>query len=149
MGTKVFGLYTRQGIAHELAHFWWHNAGTTTWEDWLNEAFAEYSMLLYIRERIGSGEFQKTVDEYKNRTINLAPVWGIDRGADDAYSVLYEKGSLILCEMEEMVGKNSFMNFLKKVSDNKIKTTDELLNLIESELSEETRLWLENKLKTA
>ncbi|MEJ2617673.1 MAG: hypothetical protein P8Z35_22150, partial [Ignavibacteriaceae bacterium] len=39
--TKNFNLYTEKGIAHEIAHFWWHNAPTGTWEDWLNEAFAE------------------------------------------------------------------------------------------------------------
>jgi hypothetical protein len=149
MGTKWFDLYTRKGIAHEIAHFWWHNADATTWEDWLNEAFAEYSMLLYIRERMGLGEFQKIVDEYKNRTKNLHPVWGIDRSANDAYSVLYEKGSVILYEMEEKVGKNLFLDFLKEISKNKIKTTKDMLSLVEEKLSMEISNWLENKLKNS
>ncbi|MGE5795151.1 MAG: M1 family aminopeptidase [Ignavibacteria bacterium] len=148
MGTKDFNLYTRGGIAHEIAHFWWHNADATTWEDWLNEAFAEYSMLLYVRERLGLEEFQKIVNEYKNRTGNLSPVWGIDRNANDAYSVLYEKGSLILCEMEEMIGKTVFLNFLKEVSAGRIAKTEDLLNLMEKILTKEIRLELENKLKS-
>jgi aminopeptidase N len=148
MRTKHFNLYTStKGIAHEIAHFWWNKAVTTMWEDWLNEAFAEYSMLLYSRERLGLEEFQKQVEEYKSKIKNLPSVWGIERESQEAYSVLYEKGSLILYEMEEKVGKSSFLNFLKEVSDNNIATTEDLLNLVENKLSQETRVWLENKLK--
>ncbi len=149
MRSKQFDLNTAKGIAHEIAHFWWNNAVTTTWEDWLNEAFAEYSMLLYIRERMGIEEFQKLLDEYKNRTQNLPPVWGIDRNAQEAYSVLYEKGSIILYEIEKMVGKTAFLNFLKEVSNNKVSKTEDMLNLMEKILSKEIRLELENKLKAS
>jgi hypothetical protein len=148
MGTKNFNLYTKKGIGHEIAHFWWNNANTTTWQDWLNEAFAEYSMLMYIRERYGMAEFQKLIDEYKSRTRNLPPVWGLNRNAPDAYSVLYEKSSLILYELETLTGKEKFTNLLKEVSKNKIADTDSLLGLIEKKLSVETRYWLETKLKT-
>ena len=51
--------------------------------------------------------------------------------------------------MEEMIGKDSFMNFLKEVSNSKINTTADLLNLIEAKISKEARFGLENKLKTA
>jgi hypothetical protein len=51
--------------------------------------------------------------------------------------------------MEQKVGKDKFLRFLKLVSDYKIKTTSELLDLVEIKLSEETRIWLENLLKTA
>ena len=150
MRTKHFNLYTStKGIAHEIAHFWWNGAVTTTWEDWLNEAFAEYSMLLYIRERIGLEKFQKQVEEYKSKIKNLPPIWGIERNSPEAYSVLYEKGSIILYEMEEKVGKDLFLNFLKEVLETKIKTTEDLLNLVEEKFSVEIRSWLENKLKTA
>ena len=148
MRTKHFNLYTStKGIAHEIAHFWWNGAVTTTWEDWLNEAFAEYSMLLYIRERIGLEEFQKQVEEYKSKIKNLPPIWGIERDSQEAYSVLYEKGSLILFELENKISKDQFLDFLKEVSKSKIVTTDGLLNLMEKKLSKETQIWLENKLK--
>jgi hypothetical protein len=51
--------------------------------------------------------------------------------------------------MEQKVGKDQFFGFLKTVSDNKVKTTNELLDLVEMKLSKETRQWLENILKTA
>ena len=145
--TKKFDLYTEKGIAHEIAHFWWHNAPTGTWEDWLNEAFAEYSMLVYIRERKGAKEFQKIVEEYKNNTKDLPSIWGIERNSPNAYSVLYEKGSLILYEFEEKVGKEFFFQFLKDVVNKKISNTNDLLEFAKKELSKEAADWLEDKLK--
>lgn len=149
LGTKEFGYYARTGIAHEAAHFWWTGANTSTWEDWLNEAFAEYSMMLYVRNRLGENEFNNKIDEYKGRTKNLPPVWGIDRNSPEAYSVLYEKGALILFEFENKVGKQKFIHLLRKVADNRITTTEKLLELIEKEFSNETRQWMETQLKTA
>jgi hypothetical protein len=148
MGTKHFNSYTTRGVGHEIAHFWWNNANTTTWQDWLNEAFAEYSMLMFIRERSGVAKFLKLIEEYKSRTKNLPPIWGINRNAPESYSVLYEKGSLILYELETLIGKEKFKDLLKDISKNKIADTDPLLNLIGKKLSAETEQWLETKLKT-
>jgi hypothetical protein len=148
MGTKQFNLYTQAGIGHELAHFWWKNASAATWEDWLNEGFAEYSMLVYFRERLGKDVFLKRVGEYKIETLNTPPIWGIARNDSAAYNVLYEKGALVLCELEEKVGRDNFFGFLREVSDRKIRTTDDLLSLAEVSFSKEIRSWLENKLRT-
>lgn len=149
MRTKHYGFYTRVGIGHEMAHFWWSNAVTTTWEDWLNEAFAEYSMLIYFRERSGPDIFNKQIDEYRTRTLNSPPIWGISRNAPESYTVLYEKGALILFELEQRIGKDQFFSFLKEVSDRKIKTTAEFLELMESKFSKEMRQWFESLIKSA
>ena len=45
-------------LAHELAHFWWSRAPSWSWENWLNEAFAEYSALMYIRKSQGEAAFR-------------------------------------------------------------------------------------------
>ncbi len=147
--TKDFNLYTEKGIAHEIAHFWWHNAPAGTWEDWLNEAFAEYSMMVYIRERKGNVEFQKIVEEYKSNTRDLPPIWGMGRNSPEAYSVLYEKGSLLIYELEEKVGKDIFFSFLKDVVKNKISNTNDFLDLAGKKLSKSVSSWFKDKLKTA
>ncbi|HJV77707.1 MAG TPA: M1 family aminopeptidase [Paludibacter sp.] len=146
--TKKFDLYTCGGIGHELAHFWWSNANTTTWEDWLNEAFAEYSMLIYFRERFGISVFDKKIEEYKKRSMNTPPIFGIDRNAPEAYVVLYEKGSLILHELEQKIGKEQFIELLREVVNGKVKTTSNFLELVEKKISVDVRQWLENKIKT-
>jgi aminopeptidase N len=63
--------------------------------------------------------------------------------------VLYEKGSIILSELEARVGKDKFSGFLKEFVSRRIKITKDLLDLLEKTSSKETRFWLENKLKTA
>ncbi|HEX2121023.1 MAG TPA: M1 family aminopeptidase, partial [Thermoanaerobaculia bacterium] len=44
--------------AHEVAHAWWgHKVGFKSYRDqWLSEAFAEYSAMLFVRETLKSGE---------------------------------------------------------------------------------------------
>lgn len=147
--TKEFNKDTRAGIAHELSHLWWSNANTSTWDDWLNEAFAEYSMLMYIRERLGVVEFEARIEKYKRNAQNTPPIWGIDRSIPEAYTVLYEKGALVLYELENKLGKEQFKDFLRRVLELNIRTTTEMLNFIEKEISFESRRWLEEQLKTA
>ncbi len=93
MRSKNFNLNTAKGIAHEIAHFWWNNAVTTTWEDWLNEAFAEYSMLLYIRERKGLEEFNKQIADYKIEPA-IYPLFGGSKGMPRKHIRFYMKKDL-------------------------------------------------------
>ncbi len=148
LGTRQFDLYTRTGIGHELAHFWWRNAGTSTWEDWLNESFSEYSMLVYLRERLGEDVFRNQKEEYESHTVRTPPIWGIARNDTSAYNVLYEKGALILCETENKVGRDRFFDLLREVSSRKIRTTAELLDLVDVRISKNVRSWLETELRT-
>ena len=145
-----FNQYLREGIAHEMAHFWWNMAETGSWEDWLNEAFAEYSMLIYLREKGDKDKkiYEKHVNEFREWTKDTPPIWGIDRASPDAYAALYNKGSLILLEFEDKIGSEAFYGFLRKLIVAKVSTTKEFLKLIEIELSIEESKWFENKLKS-
>ncbi len=67
-------------LAHEAAHFWWTLAPADTWEDWLNESFAEYSALLLIRDRFGEEEFRTRMDRKRESAEGTPPIWGFDRG---------------------------------------------------------------------
>ena len=75
------------------------------------------------------------------------PIWGIDRSSPEAYTALYEKGALILMELEEKVGEDKFLHFLNDILKHEIHTTNDLLAFTEKVFSAEKRLWLENKLK--
>jgi hypothetical protein len=138
----------KAGLAHEMAHFWWNKAATSSWEDWLNESFAEYSMLLYLREKDSKDTFDKLIRQYKEQTKDTRPIWGIDRQEPEAYDALYLKGSLILMEFELELGTDTFYEFLATVVKNKISNTADFLNLVENLLSAELRAWFENNLKT-
>lgn len=145
--TTKFNEYTTNLIAHEMGHLWWFRANSTTWQDWLNESFAEYSMLLYYKKKHGEKKFQDKINSYKNDIKTAPPIWGINRNAPKSYASLYQKGAIILYELENMLGKEQFFRLLKMISKNKIDNTKELLALIEKKLSEDTRRWLEAQLK--
>lgn len=147
--TKKYDFETRCGLSHEIGHLWWSGANTTTWEDWLNESFAEYCKLLFIRERISLRVYNLNIDFYKKRVQGTPAIWGLNRDDPNAYTVLYQKGALILTEFEQKVGKDEFFIFLRLIRKNKVKTTKDFLSLIELHFSAELRNWLENKLKSA
>lgn len=118
-------------IAHELAHLWWLNMeNASTWEDWLNESFAEYSALRVVREFFGEEEFNRWIDLYKEKTKNLPPIKDLDRGHEKAFEVLYMKGPLILNDLEEQIGKEKFSRFLINIYNKNVDKTDKLLDVL-------------------
>lgn len=111
-GTFVF-------ISHETAHQWWGNivAWRSYRDQWLSEGFAEYSGLLYMRERTKSAGDLRDMLNVKRDTLKLPPRTetgiGSNRVTDigpiilghrlatsrsmNAYTILtYNKGALVL-----------------------------------------------------
>ena len=112
-------------IAHELAHSWSGNTVTNaTWRDlWLNEGFTTYLTyrimeMLYGTDRynmeavLGYQSLQADIDALPDADQKLA----IDlrgRNADDVFSdIPYEKGALMLREIEHKIGREAFDSFL-------------------------------------
>ena len=112
-------------IAHELAHSWSGNTVTNaTWRDlWLNEGFTTYLTyrimeMLYGADRynmeavLGYQSLQADIDALPDADQKLA----IDlrgRNADDVFSdIPYEKGALMLREIEHKIGREAFDSFL-------------------------------------
>jgi hypothetical protein len=142
-----FSYYFKLGIAHELSHTWWQKADMKSWEDWLNESFAEYSLLLYLRERIGTDLYNETLERYIQNSENMPPIWGIERNSDKAYTTLYEKGSLLLIDLEKKLGLENMATFLFLIIDKSIDNTADFLIILEEFSSQEIRDWFESKLK--
>ena len=142
-----FSYYFKLGIAHELSHTWWQKADTNSWEDWLNESFAEYSMLIYLRERIGTELYNETLERYRQNSENMPAIWGIERTSDRAYTTLYEKGSLLLIDLEKKLGFENMAAFLRLLIDKSIDNTADFLKVLEEFSSQEIRDWFESELK--
>ena len=52
LSSRTFNEYVLKNTAHEIGHFWWNKAPVESWHDWLNESFAEFSALQYIRHAL-------------------------------------------------------------------------------------------------
>lgn len=114
-------------IGHEFSHLWWSKAPSASWEDWLNESFAEYSALIATREKFGSKPFEDLIEEKRKKLKDLPAIKGIDRMDENAYTVLYDKGCILLHELESEIGNDNFIQLLKQLTKNKVSSTEQFL----------------------
>jgi hypothetical protein len=134
-------------LAHEIAHFWWHGA-PSTWEDWLNESFAEYSALRLIRDCYSLKEFNMRLNKKKEESKNTPPIWKMSRNNPKAGKVLYSKGVVLLYELEQKIGTEKFLELCKVRVAKKINNTEDFLNLLNAIGGKNVAGWFEQSLKT-
>ena len=113
---------------HESAHQWWGNVVATRGlqDDWLLEALANYSALLYIEKRKGPKVMGQTLEEYRQRLVRVqngamvdaagpirlglrlqnSPVPGAWR------DIVYGKGSWIFHMLRKRMGDEGFLKML-------------------------------------
>ena len=135
-------------LAHECAHLWWANAPVNSWEDWLNESFAEYSALMAVRELFGKESFQNIIAKQIKRSEGMPPIKGIKRDDEKAFTVLYDKGSLVLYGLEQMVGKETFLKLLKQTSMKRVSSTEQFLQLVAREVGSKVAAQVDQMLTT-
>ena len=134
-------------FAHEFAHLWWSNAPSNTWEDWLNESFAEYSALLAIRHILGEKEFERRIEKKAANLDTLPAVRGLDRKHDQAYMVLYDKGCYLLYELEQEIGSKKYFDLMKSVYSSRVSNTEDFLSVLTNILGKEIAQKFNSKLE--
>jgi hypothetical protein len=135
-------------MAHEAAHMWWRRALATSWEDWLNESFAEYSALLAVRDRLGDEEYVARIARKREQAEGTRPIWGLERSdfSSDERSreirmALYSKGPVLLHELAERIGREGFLAWCRELVRSDVSTTDEALRLLGILEGESTAQW--------
>lgn len=142
-------------LAHEAAHAWWWEAPANTWEDWLNEGFAEYSALLALRERFGDETFERFLERKRERVSGLPPIWELDRKDTDTPEkqatvdrLLYDKGPWLLNNLAQRIGYQRFLELCRAMLWSGVTQTQHFLDLLEEVEDHDARVWIENQLKT-
>lgn len=136
-------------LAHEIAHLWWNKAEMATWEDWLNEAFAEFSAMIIHREEYGRVAFDDYVRKMglQFEELELPAIWGIEKSDPNSNRVLTYKGALILLELEKKIGEERMKQLLGEMHVRRIMSTEGFLDLL-SELTDiNTSGWFERQLQ--
>ena len=140
-------------IAHELAHQWWGNqVGWWSYRDqWLSEAMANYSALLFDSHLAGDGsEFLSvmsagwrdslTLTTHEGRTIeSLGPIvlgnrLNSSRASNGYGPIVYRKGAVVLAMLSRAVGEEHFKEMLRSLVEaatNEVLTTKAFLLAIE------------------
>lgn len=133
-------------LAHEISHLWWHQAPAESWQDWLNESFAEFTALMILRDHFGEDLFKEKIEAYRKSAGGTPVLRGISRDHEDAFVVLYRKGPVILADLEADIGHASMMDFLHALTAQKVKNTDDCLAVLEEVVSGDARKQLEEAL---
>ncbi len=137
-------------IAHELAHSWSGNMVTNaSWEDiWLNEGFTTYLTYrimeaVYGEERanmerlLGYQSLMRTLEDLPEADQRLVPDLS-GRDPDDGFTEIpYEKGALLVAELEQAIGRPVFDEFLRQYFEHyafRSLTTEEFLSFIQATL---------------
>lgn len=119
--------------AHETAHQWWGNtvASEGYQHDWLMEALANYSALLYLEKKSGARALESVLDEYRRRLLttndegrtleSAGPVvWGGRLNSSQFpgawRSIIYEKGSWIVHMLRRRLGDAPFFKMLGELT---------------------------------
>lgn len=115
--------------AHETAHQWWGNrvASAAPQDDWLMEALANYSALLYLEKRRGPKSVETVLEQYRARLLEkdrdgktVESAGPINQGlrlvssqSPAAWRVItYEKGSWIMHMLRRRLGNEAFLAML-------------------------------------
>lgn len=125
-----YGLIDKKVLAHEIAHLWWQNAKTGVWEDWLNESFAEYSTLKWLEKTFSPEIFAKQLRKYEEAYKKTTKISQTKTGDSNWHSVAYYKGPYILYQLEKNIGEEKMLKFMRMVHENKISTTEKLINVL-------------------
>jgi len=118
--------------AHETAHQWWGNvvSSASPQEDWLMEAFANYSALLFLEKKKGARTVASVLDEYRQRLIekdaegrsvdSIGPIRlgarlqsSLSQGA--WHTIVYGKGTWIMHMLRARIGDDNFLKLLGEV----------------------------------
>lgn len=118
--------------AHEIAHQWWGSVVTSdgSEDDWLVEALANYSALLWLEKKKGPRALETVLDGYReellrkndagNAVESAGPiVWGERLQAagtpDEWIAITYGKGAWILHMLRKRMGDERFLSMLAEV----------------------------------
>lgn len=110
-------------LAHEIAHQWWGQG--VSWDSyrdqWLSEGLAQYSAALYLKEKYGEDAFRSILKKFSKWTEKKSGKGPIIMGSrlsfydfDGYQAVIYDKSSLVLNMLRELLGDETFFASLRR-----------------------------------
>jgi hypothetical protein len=124
---QLFSQGINERFAHEIAHqYWGHVVKMPSFEEqWITEAFAEYSAAIFLRAFKGQSTYNRLLNHWASRArfaadaapIPLANRVSVPRDLVTEFSIraglLYDKGSCLLAALHKELGDQMFLTFMK------------------------------------
>ncbi len=136
-------------LAHEISHKWWGYGSVHDESEWLNEAFATYSSMLYLQARGDTAGYRQNYEKLAKTTPNTPPIIGFDRTKYESgmhRRVVYNKGMVVLAALHARVGTEQLYTILARTAAQQVSTTTAFLGVVGQVAGAETRAWLQARL---
>lgn len=135
-----------QAMCHEMSHDWFCKASIKTYDNWVDEALAEYCSVIITDKELNENFLQWYVDKTRERLEKAGEVPAIrslTRDLEESYAAFYHRGFLLFNKIAESVGYDEFNDFVAGFAQtcvvNRIITTEMLLQHIEEQFGLVTR----------
>jgi hypothetical protein len=140
-----------QAMSHEICHDWFCKASPMTFDNWVDEALAEFCSIYivndYVNDDFLASRIDKTIDRLE-KAGELPAIRTLVRDKDESYAAFYYRGFLLLNEVAESVGVEKFRkvvgNFAKMCTQSESITSEMFLDLIQEKLGKKPRLRMED-----
>ena len=109
--------------AHEITHFWFNKTSPSTYHNWLDEALCDYCALVIGREIYGQKFYEDQIENIKTKikSEDLPAIKDIVRNNPKAELTFYKYGSLVLQEIEQLIGDEKFKKLLRNFAQKSLK----------------------------
>jgi hypothetical protein len=138
---------------HEIAHFWWALADSSTPDDWINEGLAEYSAFRLSEEQYGKAFAAHRLEEYRQHVCGSQTADAIaetEGFSPDREVNRYDKATLMLLEARARFGEDRLDLALKhlfaRFDGTHRVTTALFLEAVRTQMGEETEAFFRKSL---
>lgn len=129
--------------AHEFAHAWFRNANAASEHRWVDEATAEFVGIRYVEHALGAAAREDLLRPKRERARAAGPVVG---GRSDAE--LYDKGTLLLFELEERIGRERMDRVVARVARERVARTEHYVRVVAEIAGAEQARWFDAALRS-
>ncbi len=143
-----------QAMCHEICHDWFCKASVKNYDNWVDEALAEYCSIIvtddYLKDDFLEWRLKTTLEKLE-KLGHVHSIRNLTRGQDEAYAAYYFRGFLLLNEISKIVGKKQFREIIGEFARVSVKsdtvTSEMFLEFIEEKSSKKisnvANLWLD------
>jgi hypothetical protein len=140
---------------HEFAHAWFNKTSVNDYHNWIDEAFATYSSFLGIESVYGGSAYERYIEKYRKRLAketDLPPITKTDRKHEKSQVLYYIYGTLILREIDQTIGRDTFLKFMahfaKMCTMQDRIDTDDLIEALNAVTGKDWRGHIESRIST-
>jgi hypothetical protein len=143
-----------QAMCHEICHDWFCKASPLTYDNWVDEALAEFCSIQIVNDYVNEDFLSSRITKTKERLEKageLPAIKELIRDKDESYAAFYFRGFLLLNEVAESVGASKFREVIGKFArictQSESITSDVFLNLVQDKLGKKSRSRMERWLE--